>query len=212
MPLPQEEYSPFLEGMGNRPSASVFRPPDVPAVRRATDLLFEDMGKVLKMNDDDVRDVRFSGLMKANKDKLCEWLEVFVCLTENYTEPLLSAACEVADVVQELKTEKICDQKKIIGLQEKVISAQDKSLAGVQETIKNGIQSYASVVEKSCSEVVSVSKITAAVKSAVQAEDCSRNVIIYGVEENIEEVLEEKVTKFSSIWKKTQLLSGAAGL
>ena len=117
------------------------------------------MGKVFKMNDDAVRDVRFSGLMKANKDKLCEWLEVFVCLTENYTEPLLSAACEVADVVQELKTEKICDQKKIIGLQEKVISAQDKSLAGVQETVKNGIQSYASVVEKSCSEVVSVSKI-----------------------------------------------------
>ena len=52
-------------------------------------------------------------------------------MTENYTELLLSTACGVVYVVQELKTEKICDQKLIIGLQEKVISGQDKSLAGV---------------------------------------------------------------------------------
>ena len=103
------------QGMGNMPSASVFRPPDIPAERRATDLLFDDIWKVLKMNDDAVRDVLYSGLMKANEDKLCEWLEVFACLAENYTESLLSAACEVADVVQELKTGKICDQNKIIG-------------------------------------------------------------------------------------------------
>ena len=84
----------------------MYRPPDVPAVRRAADILFEDMGKVLKMKDDAVRDIRFSGLMKANKDRLCEWLGVFVCWTENYTEPLISAACGVADVVQELKRQK----------------------------------------------------------------------------------------------------------
>ena len=92
MPLPQEEYSPFLEGIGiDRPSSSVFRPGDVPADQRATGLILKDIGQVL--NDDAVRDVRCSGLMKANKDKLCDWLEIFVCLVENYTDQLLSAAC-----------------------------------------------------------------------------------------------------------------------
>ena len=198
MPLPQEEYSPFLEGMGNRPSPSVFRPRDVPAVRRATDLLFSDMGKVLKLSDDAVQDVRFGSLMKANKDKLCEWLEVFACLTQHYTDPLLSAACGVADVVQILKSEKIEDQKTIIGLQEKLIEKQDKQLAGIQETVKTGIQSYASVVEKSCSEVLSSKNITAAVKSAVQADDRSRNVIIYGSEDEPTEIVDDKVNEIFS--------------
>ena len=65
--------------------------------------MFKNMGKVFKMNDDAVRDVRFSGLKKAIKDKLYECLEVFVCLAENYTGLLLSAACGVADVVLELR-------------------------------------------------------------------------------------------------------------
>ena len=100
-------------------------------------------------------------------------------MTENSPEPLVTAACGVADVVQKLKTEKIYDQKKTIGLQEKVISVQDKSLARIQETVKNGIQSYAYVVEKSCSEV----------KNASKAENRSRNVVIYCVEEKSAEVV-----------------------
>ena len=51
MPLPQEEYSPFLEGMGNRPSASVFRPPDVPVVQ-GRPIFVRGHGEVLKKNDD----------------------------------------------------------------------------------------------------------------------------------------------------------------
>ena len=200
MPLPQEEYSPFFEGIGiDRPSSSVFRPGDVPAVQRATGLILKDIGQVLKLNDDAVRDVRCSGLMKANKDKLCEWLEIFVCLAENYTDPLLSAACKVDDIAQKLKSEKIRDQMTIIGLQQKVIEKQDKQLAKVQETVKSGMQSYANVVEKSCSELVlSETKITAAVKSAVQAENRSCNLIIYGAEEVSNEDVEGKVGEILS--------------
>ena len=49
------------------------------------------------MNDDAVRDARFSGLMKANKDTLCAWLEVIVCLTENCTttDPQTAPQCSV---------------------------------------------------------------------------------------------------------------------
>ena len=64
--------------------------------------------------------------MKANKDELCEWLEIFVFLAEKYTDLLLSAACKVEDIAQKLKSEKIRDQMTIIGLQQKVIDKQDK--------------------------------------------------------------------------------------
>ena len=71
---------------------------------------------------------------------------------------------------------------------------QDKSLAGVQETEK--WQSYASVVEKSCSKQDHSGGEE--YKNAVQAEDRSRNVIIHGVEDNSAEVLEEKVNEILS--------------
>ena len=51
------------------------------------------MGEVLKLNEYAVRDVRFSGLMNANKDKLCEWLEVSVYLTELYTTTSFYVRC-----------------------------------------------------------------------------------------------------------------------
>ena len=69
--------------------------------------------------------------MKANKDKLREWLDIFVCLAENYTDPLLSVECKIEDIAQNLKSEKIRDQMTIIGLHRKVIDQQDKQLAKV---------------------------------------------------------------------------------
>ena len=71
-----------------------------------------------------------------------------------------------------MKTENISDQKAIIELQEKLIAKQDDQLTGVKETVSSGMQSYASVVKNSCSEILSTKKITAAVivKSAVEAD------------------------------------------
>ena len=65
---------------------------------------------------------------------------------------------------------------------------QDKSLAGVQETEK--WQSYASVVEKSCSKQDH--------SGSEEYKNRSRNVIIHGVEDNSAEVLEEKVNEILS--------------
>ena len=80
-----------------------------------------------------------------------------------------------------------------------IIDKQDKQLAKVQETVKSGMQSYANVVDKSCSELVlSETKITAAVKSAVQAESRSCNLIIYGTEEVSNEDVEGKVREIFS--------------
>ena len=39
---------------------------------------------------------RNNTLMKENKDKLCGWLEVFVCMFEDHAVPLLDAAYQKA--------------------------------------------------------------------------------------------------------------------
>ena len=244
MPIPLEGISPYFEGIGiDRPCHTEFRKGDVPAVQRVTGLVFKDMARVLNMGESAVRDGR-AVYTSVNKDKLCEWLGHFAWLTEYYMEPLMSAACGVAEEVEKLKTEKITDQKTIIALQEKVIAKKDRHLirvqeavktgmqsyattvettcseavktgmqsyasavetkcseaysAKVEETVKGGIQTYASALESKCSEVFSGKKIAEAVKSAVQAEDRSRNVIIFGVEEQSNEIVEEKVAEIFS--------------
>ena len=55
------------------------------------------------------------------------------------------------------------------------------------------MKSYSSVLTKTCSVALSQKKISAAVKSATNREDRSRNVIIYGCQEG--EFLSEKVSE-----------------
>ena len=64
------------------------------------------------------------------------------------------------------------------------LAKQDYQLTGVKETVSSGMQSYASVVKNSCSEILPTKKVTAAVKSAIEADDRSENVIIFRFSKN----------------------------
>ena len=92
-----------------------------------------------------------------------------------------------------LQREKIDDQKSIIELQKKLLDQNEKNLNSVQTAVKNTVQeelqsvkntiktemkSYSSALTNTCSAALSQKKISAAVKSATDREDRSRNVII----------------------------------
>ena len=137
------------------------------------------------------------------KDLLCSWLESVCSLMNSFSVPRLQEAMKRCDE----QNEKIIEsQKTIIELQSKVIQNKEEEVANlkntvreelktVQETAQSEMKTYSSVLSKTCSSALSEKKILAAVKSATEREDRSRNVVMYGVEETPDEVLSEKTTE-----------------
>ena len=139
----------------------------------------------------------------VNKDLLCFWLESVCSLMNSFSIPRLQEAMKRCDEQNQTIIE---SQKTIIELQAKVIQNKEEELAtlkstvqeelkSVQETVQSEIKSYSSVLSKTCSAALSEKKFQAAVKSAVDREDRTRNVVIYGVKETPDEVLSEKASE-----------------
>ena len=64
-------------------------------------------------------------------------------------------------------------------------------VGSVQSTVQDELKSYATVVKKSCSASLAPAKIQAAIRKVSLEEDRSRNLIVYGLEEAVEENTEE---------------------
>ena len=110
-------------------------------------------------------------------------------------------------------------QEKLNTLQGKVISLQDellveknrtieKLVGSVQTTVQEELKSYAAVVKKSCSASLAPAKLHAAMKKVSNDEDRSRNLIIYGLEETVDENTEEAaLTVIQHTGEKPKLLA-----
>ena len=149
-------------------------------------------------------DIRRSDLNKRNitKDKLCQWLETVSCLLDSFCVPVLKLASELSSEVSQLKNEKIEDSKKIIDLQEKLLISQEadmKKIVDLQEKlidkkegdistvtsfVQSEMKSYSSLFQNTCKTAFAPSKIKAVVKKVTEEEDRSRNLILYGLDEN----------------------------
>ncbi len=145
---------------------------------------------------DEVCDITSEMLMKLSKKDLVSCVEqltdaVWRC------EYLLKGATIQVDV---LKDEHISFQKKIIEQQDNILKCRTEQVNSVQATVRTELQSYSNAVMKSCSpnsdNMITTEQLKKAVKCAVEEEDRSRNLIIYGLKEQDEENLEEKVLEF----------------
>ena len=94
--------------------------------------------------------------------------------------------------LEKLKDEKITDQSKIIELQNKLIEKKDEELSVVKDTVSTELKSYSSVLRDSCSAALEPRKIASAVRKVAEGEDRSKNVIVFGVPEEQEEVVDNK--------------------
>ena len=95
--------------------------------------------------------------------------------------------------LEKLKDEKITDQDKIIELQNKLIKKKDEELNVVKNTVSSELKSYSSVLRESCSAALEPRKIVSAVRKVAEREDRSKNVIVFGVSEEQEENVDNKV-------------------
>ena len=165
----------------------------VKQVKNATRTLFEKMCRSCGVSDSQNLRACYLNKTSIHKATLAEWLETTVFLLNSCAIPLLDFAVEDLSEVEQLKSEKIEDQKRIIELQDEIIAEKDDKLDSVKKTVESEIKLYSSVVQKSCSEALAPRKIAAVVKSVGEKEDRSKNVIVFGVPEEDSESVDSKV-------------------
>ena len=128
------------------------------------------------------------------KEQLIEWLYSAVVLLDRCSVPLMSVACIIqSEELEELKNDKINDQKKIIDLQDKLIAKKDDELLAVQKTVQAELKSYSSVLQKDCSVALAPEKIATVVQKVNEEDERKKNLIVFGVSEEQTEELDSKV-------------------
>ena len=175
-------------------------------VKNVKDCQDEVMGNIIKsIGVESYDQISHSTLSKRgliSKDTLCTWLDQICALLNECCIPLVECALPVYEEYEDLKTEKIKDQSKIIELQEELISKKEEELKAVKEsvesTVKSEIKSYGSAVTKTCAAALAPKKLTAAIKTVSEKEDRKRNVIIYGLKED-DKKLSAKVEEVLSV-------------
>ena len=170
-----------------------FNPMYVEQILAAQKLLFTDMCQAAGVSD--FTKLRTEQLNSRNitKERLCIWMEALINISGVFCSPLLIAASTLPEEIDALKNEKIADQKTVIRLQEELIDKKNSDMTSVQTTVKSELKSWSSVAKNICSKALAPTKVKAALKRATEEEDRSANLVIYGLPEKQNEVLEKRV-------------------
>ena len=189
----------------------------VKELERARDSVFIEICNEFKQGLDHryVANRYFKNSKTITKEKLGVWLESVCHILDMYSLPWLKKAAPLADEtralkieVQTLKAENTAYQKRIIELQNRLIETQEKQLnsvkstveaemksysTAVKSTVQAEMQSYSSVVAKTCSTAFAPKKLQAVVQKVAEKTERSQNVIIYGLKEDSDELIQGKV-------------------
>ena len=81
----------------------------------------------------------------------------------------------------------------------KLISKKDEELGLVSQTIQKELKTYSSALQQSCLTALSPKNIELAVETIIKEKDRTKEVVVFGVEEETDECV---TTKVSSILKQ----------
>ena len=141
LPLDNE----FVENIGNEVGEDgIFNGDYVKQVEDTTESVFLEMRSACRVSDSTNFRGCYLDKTSITKATLVKWLETTVFLLNSCPVPLLDFALEQRNRVEELKSERIADQRKIIDLLEKLIVENDANLQLVQKTVKTEMQLYSS--------------------------------------------------------------------
>ena len=160
---------------------------------------FDDvvMGVQKKCKDANEATIDAEILKKMNKDVLCEWLEEVWGICDRIRNTSVLAR----KTLHNLKGQVITCQSQVIELQHSLLEKKSVELEAVttavtttvKESVKSECIGYAEAVKKSYNPVLSSQTLTEVIKEVVQEEDRSRNLIVFGLDEDKEEQLSEKI-------------------
>ena len=178
-----------------RPTDGQFLKRYVDQIQKARTSLFDEMVTEIAPNHDTYQMIQKRYMMvrkNVTKEKLSEWLQTACLILDQFCLPSLQNA---ATIVDSLRTEKSSDQQRIIDLQNQVINKQEEQLNSVKRTVETEMKTYSAAVTKSCAAALAPKRIEAAVKKATDRDDRSRNVVLYGVSEVINEPVQKSIEK-----------------
>ena len=173
--------------------AETFKELYVRQIVAARNSVFGDMFNVLKISNPHHIQKCYLDKPSITKAMLIGWLETVCYILDSSCVPLLKNAVPIVDRIGKLQEDKIDDQARILELQRDLIVRRDKELEAVKTTVQTEMKGYNTVVAKNCTAALAPKKIEAAVRKVSDKEDRSRNVIIYGVEDEENEKLKQKV-------------------
>ena len=159
--------------------------------------LFQDIssgtkGKGPKFDNGDLVDKTMFDDKTITKAKLSGWL-VTALEVIHHTVWNMSNGNRV---MHRLKDEKIADKEAIIRLQGEVIKKHSAEFSAVQDTMKTEMKSYSQIaMKKSAAPAITQKQLKTVVREAVAQDDRSKNVMVFGLEEEVEENLGEKIAQ-----------------
>ena len=209
MPMPlSNKYVDNLDGvMASNPDVK-FKSMYAEQILGAQNMLFNDMCKEVGVRDAQMLRKSEINKPRITKDMLCDWLETLVDILHVYSAPLLMSATNLEDEIDQLKDEKIADQNTAIKLQGQLIEKKSEDLTSVQTTVKSELKAWTSVVKNSCNKALAPKKMKVALKRASEEEDRSQNLVIYGLPEKNDEILEKRVLEvLGNIDEKPRIVS-----
>ena len=166
-------------------------------------------------------DVTSTACKKAMKDTLALLFAESFHFVRFQTEKVKQLKAELSST----KSKLIENQQWVISLQEQLIDCKDKQLEGVETVVKTSVESNLKEQFKSYSEAAAENVMVCStdgladqktlkkvVKSVVEEEDRSRNVIIFGLPEEKKEIVCERVQDiFEEIGLKPTLQASRVG-
>ena len=199
----------FEEGIG---SDAIFGEDNLKEVQKACNSLFNDMCQVYNCDDPGDFEPDMLNRTSAVKAQMAEWLHSAIYLLHKTCLPLMASA---RNKIEDLQEENISDKKEIIGLQNKLIIMKDRDLGLVSKSVVKEMKSYSSALQESCSTLqqscstaLSPKKIASAVKTIVKEEDRSKEVLVFGVDEENGECPTSKVSKILEQLEEKPPISG----
>ena len=160
---------------------------------------------------DTVGGLNLAGMRKAaKKDVLGQWLIdalIFVRQQSDWMQKLKNET-------EELKTKVIGSQEKVVELQSELLASKTEQLqflqanvkATVEDSVKAEFTSYADAVSRTQTPIFAPEDIKAVVKHVVEEEDRSRSLMVFGLAEEADERVCDKISSlFQDIGEKPRI-------
>ena len=121
---------------------------------------------------------------------------------------------QVKSETEALKTGLIGSQQNVIGLQSELLASKTEQLETLQATVKTSVEdtvkaefvTYSAIVQKNHAKTLEPERLNSFVKQVVEDTDRSRSLIIFGLPEEVDEKLCEKVSSvFEDIGEKPRV-------
>ena len=211
-------------------------PPDLAEINRlSSEALAWSKDVFVKLRKPYTGSVGLNLVTKADLNKLLQTDLVHICLKAlQYAGALLDDVETLKNFSSSLQNKVIESQQDVISIQAELSDCKTEQLemlrktvetsvldsvktveTSLVDTVKTELQSYSSAVQKTPQneQVFSSEALTRVVRNVVEEEDRSRNVVIFGLNEEDDEKLNERVAEvFESIGQKPRAETCRVGL